>query len=88
MRKLNVFLSSEMTGELDRERDGIRIFFMTDSILKEFFELYAIEEHASPQPIEKAYINEVKNSDLEEKCGVRSCNHAFCLAGHFNVRRI
>ena len=64
MRKLNVFLSSNMTGELDRERDGIRIFFMTDSILKEFFELYAIEDHASPQPIEKAYINEVKNSDL------------------------
>ena len=26
--------------------------------------MYAIEEHASPQPIEKAYINEVKISDL------------------------
>jgi tetratricopeptide (TPR) repeat protein len=53
-----------MTGELDRERDGVRILFKTDSTLKEFFELYAIEEHASPQPIEKAYINEVKYSDL------------------------
>jgi tetratricopeptide (TPR) repeat protein len=64
MRKLNVFLSSEMTGELDRERDGVRILFESDSILKEFFELYAIEEHASAQPIENAYINEVKKSDL------------------------
>lgn len=64
MRKLNVFLSSAMTGELDRERDGVRILFHTDSTLNEFFELYAIEGHASPQPIQKAYINEVKNSDL------------------------
>jgi tetratricopeptide (TPR) repeat protein len=53
-----------MTGELDSERDGIRILFGTDAVLKEFFELYAIEEHASPQPIEKAYIDEVRHSDL------------------------
>lgn len=64
MRKLKAFLSSAMTGELDRERDGVRILFKTDSTLREFFELYAIEEHASPQPIEKAYNNEVKDSDL------------------------
>lgn len=64
MRKLNVFLSSAMTGELNRERDGLRILFQTDSTLKEFFELYTIEAHASPQSIQKAYIDEVKNSDL------------------------
>lgn len=64
MRKLNIFLSSAMTGELDSERDGVRILFQTDLILKEFFELYAIEGHASPQPIQDAYVNEVKNSDL------------------------
>lgn len=53
-----------MTGELSGERNGIRILFGTDPALKEFFELYAIEEHASPQPIEKAYIEEVRHSDL------------------------
>ena len=64
MRKLNIFLSSAMTGELNRERDGVRILFQTEPILKHFFELYAIEEHASPQPIQDAYINEVKHADL------------------------
>lgn len=64
MRKFNVFLSSSMTGELDRERDGIRILFQSESILREFFTLYAIEEHASPQPIERAFTDEVKSSDL------------------------
>ena len=64
MKRLSVFLSSAMTGELNCERDGIRILFGTDPVLKEFFEIYAIEEHASPQPIEKAYIDEVRHSDL------------------------
>ena len=53
-----------MTGELDSERDGVRILFGTDPVLKEFFELYAIEEHASPQTIEKAFVEEVRQSDL------------------------
>ena len=53
-----------MTGELDNERYGVRILFETDQVLKEFFELYVIEEHASPQPIEKAFINEVRQSEL------------------------
>jgi tetratricopeptide (TPR) repeat protein len=53
-----------MTGELNSERDGVRILFGTDPVLKEFFELYAIEEHASPQPIEKAFVEEVRQSDL------------------------
>ena len=64
MKRLSVFLSSTMTGELDSERDGVRILFRTDQVLKEFFELYAIEEHASPQPIEKAFVEEVRQSDL------------------------
>jgi tetratricopeptide (TPR) repeat protein len=64
LKPLGVFLSSAMTGELDSERDGIRILFGTDPVLKEFFELYAIEEHASPQSIEKAFVEEVRQSDL------------------------
>ena len=64
MKRLSVFLSSAMTGELDSERDGIRILFENDPVLREFFELYTIEEHASPQPIEKAFIKEVRQSDL------------------------
>ncbi|MCX5889340.1 MAG: tetratricopeptide repeat protein [Deltaproteobacteria bacterium] len=64
MRKFNVFLSSAMTGELDRERDSIIILFQSDPTLKEFFTLYAFEEHASPQPIEKAFTGEVKISDI------------------------
>ena len=49
LKRLSVFLSSAMTGELDSERDGIRILFENDPVLREFFELYTIEEHASPQ---------------------------------------
>lgn len=64
MKRLSVFLSSAMTGELDSERDGVRILFVTHPVLKEFFELFAIEEHASPQPIEKAFVEEVRQSDL------------------------
>lgn len=64
MRKLNIFLSSAMTGELDRERDGLRILFQTDSTLKEFFELYAVEGHASPYSIQKTYVDEVRKSNL------------------------
>jgi tetratricopeptide (TPR) repeat protein len=53
-----------MTGELHSERDGVRILFGSDPVLKEFFGLYTIEEHASPQPIEKAFVEEVRQSDL------------------------
>lgn len=53
-----------MTGELDRERSGIRIFFNSNPIFLEFFQLYTIEEHASPQNIEKAFLDEVKESDI------------------------
>jgi tetratricopeptide (TPR) repeat protein len=64
VKRLIVFLSSAMTGELDGERNGVRILFGSDPVLKEFFELYAIEEHASPQTIEKAFVDEVRQSDL------------------------
>jgi tetratricopeptide (TPR) repeat protein len=64
MKLFNVFLSSAMTGELDRERDAIGVFFQADPVLKEFFRLYAIEEHASPRLMERAYIDEVKSSDI------------------------
>jgi tetratricopeptide (TPR) repeat protein len=64
MKKLNVFLSSAMTGELDCERTGLIVSFKTDSALQCFFDLYAIEQHASPRSIQDAYINEVRNSDI------------------------
>ncbi|MHC4267761.1 MAG: hypothetical protein ACYSTS_04790 [Planctomycetota bacterium] len=53
-----------MTGELDKERDAIRLLFAADALLREFSQLYAIEEHTSPQGIEKAFIEEVKESDV------------------------
>ena len=53
-----------MTGELDKERLAIRIQFKADSNLTCFFDLYAIEEHASPVPIDKAYVDEVTQSKI------------------------
>lgn len=64
MKKFSVFLSSAMTGELNRERDSIIILFQTEPTLKELFTLYAIEEHASPKTIEQAFTEKVRNSDL------------------------
>ena len=53
-----------MTGELDKERNGIGILFRSDSVLKEFYELYAIEEHGSPREIDIAFVDEVSNCDV------------------------
>ncbi len=64
MNKINTFLSSAMTGELDKEREMVRYLFSKDSTLKEFYNLYAIEEHSSPRTIENAFISEVDDSDL------------------------
>ncbi len=64
MKKFNVFLSSAMNGELDQERIVLRFGFDEDQILSEFYELYAIEDHASSRTIQKAYNEEVINSDL------------------------
>ena len=64
MKKLQVFLSSAMNGELNIERELIRFLFHSDHTLTEFFDLFAIEEHASPSSIETAYCGEVKDSDI------------------------
>ncbi|GAB6283539.1 MAG: hypothetical protein STSR0008_23140 [Ignavibacterium sp.] len=64
MKKLQAFLSSAMNGELNTERELIRYLFNNDPTLSEFYELFAIEDHASPNDIEKAYCEEVKNSEL------------------------
>jgi tetratricopeptide (TPR) repeat protein len=64
MNKLSVFLSSSMTGELDQERLNIKTYFKLDNILKEFFELYAIDDHASPSKIEKTFTAEVAQSNI------------------------
>lgn len=60
MKHVCAFLSSAMTGELALERSALRLFFKTDPALSALAELYAIEEHASPQPIEQAFEEEVK----------------------------
>ncbi|MEK0338380.1 MAG: hypothetical protein QQN41_13200, partial [Nitrosopumilus sp.] len=62
MKKINVFLSSAMTGELNKEREALQIFFNTDPTLKEFYSLYLIEKHASPRKIEKAYTEGVNDT--------------------------
>ena len=64
MKKINVFLSSTMTGELDKERETLKIFFNADPALKDFYELYQIENHASPRKIDKAYKDEVEQADI------------------------
>jgi superkiller protein 3 len=64
MKKIAVFLSSAMTGELDTEREVLQIFFNSDPTLKEFYTLYLIEKHASPRKIEKAYTQEVNDTDI------------------------
>jgi len=64
MKRLNVFLRSAMTGELDQERAALRILFHSDPTLASLVELYAIEDHAGPTSIERAYVDEVTYSDV------------------------
>jgi tetratricopeptide (TPR) repeat protein len=64
MRKLSVFLSSAMTGELNEERTSIKVLFRSNINLGRFFDLYVVEDHASPSEIEKAYVKEVLDSDV------------------------
>lgn len=64
MKKINIFLSSAMNGELDDERKSITQLFNSDAILKNFYNFFAIEKSASPYPIEKAYLDEVSRSDI------------------------
>lgn len=64
MKRITVFLSSAMNGELDEERSNIRLLFKTDPSLQDFYDLYAIEDHGSPREIETAFTNEVQDSDV------------------------
>lgn len=64
MQKLKVFLSSAMTGELKEERTAIKVLFNANEKLATFFELYSIDDHASPNSIQKAYTNEVQGSKI------------------------
>jgi tetratricopeptide (TPR) repeat protein len=64
MKKISVFLSSSMTGELNAERESLKTLFSSDPILKEFYDFYSIDEHASPREIQEAYIDEVKEKDI------------------------
>ncbi len=64
MKKLQVFLSSAMNGELNTERELIRYLFENDQVISEFYELFAIEEHASPLNIKSAYCDKVESSEL------------------------
>jgi tetratricopeptide (TPR) repeat protein len=53
-----------MTGDLNQERTSIKVLFRSNINLTRFFNLYAIEEHASPSGIEEAYVEEVLKSDV------------------------
>lgn len=53
-----------MTGELSLERSALRVHFASDPTLKSFADLYAIEAHSSPAAIEKAFVEEVKDSQV------------------------
>jgi tetratricopeptide (TPR) repeat protein len=64
MEKIKTFLSSAMSGELYAERAALKVAFKTDERVRHFYELYAIDDHASPAPIEKAYVNEVGHSKV------------------------
>jgi tetratricopeptide (TPR) repeat protein len=64
MQRLKVFLSSSMTGELKEERTAIKVLFNANEKLTSFFELYAIDDHASPNSIQKAYTNEIQGSKI------------------------
>lgn len=61
---ISVFLSSAMTGELGIERNSVRTLFRENSTIKSFYDLFAIEEHASPDAIERAFTKEVQNSNI------------------------
>lgn len=62
--KLQVFLSSAMTGEMLAERTALRTLFAHAQYLNELAELYAIEDHASSRSIQTAFLEEVASSDL------------------------
>ncbi len=62
MDKINVFLSSCMTGELDSERETLISLFQNNPSLNEIYDLIHITNHARPKHIETAFIEEVENS--------------------------
>ncbi len=64
MEKIKTFLSSAMTGELYAERVSLKVAFRSDERVRHFYELYAIDDHASPNQIEKAYSEEVASSKV------------------------
>jgi tetratricopeptide (TPR) repeat protein len=64
MKRINIFLSSAMNGELDDERKSIYGLFDRDEAIKNFYELYIIEKKATPKKVEDAYLDEIGNSDI------------------------
>ena len=64
MSKINIFLSSAMNGELDDERNSIIQLFSENEIIKNFYNLFAIEKSASTNRIEDAFLSEVSKADI------------------------
>lgn len=62
--KLIAFLSSAMTGDLVTERAGVQTLFASEPYLRDMFELYAIEDHASARSIQSAFLDQVEHSDV------------------------
>jgi predicted HTH transcriptional regulator len=64
MEKNRVFISS-VQQELKLERRAIKEFILDDVLLSEYFDVFLFEDSpARSKPAEKAYIDEVGNSDL------------------------
>ena len=64
MKKIQVFLSSAMNGELGTERAVLRARFGPGTLLGNTFELYLFEDNASPVSATTAYVQEVENSPI------------------------
>ncbi|NOS85919.1 MAG: DUF4062 domain-containing protein, partial [Ignavibacteria bacterium] len=64
MKKINIFLSSSMTGELDKERGAVKGIFSKGSNLSTLFELQHIEKNASPKKIKDKYLELIGDCEI------------------------
>jgi GTP 3',8-cyclase len=64
MRKIQVFLSSAMSGELKTERAVLKERFSIGRLLSSTFDLYLFEDNAAPNPAEAVYVQEVERSAI------------------------
>ena len=64
MRKFKIFLSGAQK-ELKAERRAVKAFVLKDPLLSEYFDVFLFEDApAKSKPAEKAYLEQVRKSDL------------------------